>query len=84
MARGSIRKRGERSWQIVYDAPRGADGNLRQQYETIQGTKRQARLSDILAQVNRGKCVEPSTPSIGEFQDQFLRDYAEVNRGAGS
>ena len=39
MARGSIRKRGERSWQIVYDAPRGADGKRRQQYETIQGAK---------------------------------------------
>ena len=29
MAQGSIRKRGERSRQIVYDVPRGADGNGR-------------------------------------------------------
>lgn len=50
MARGSIRKRGDRSWQLTYDVPRGADGGRRQKYETVQGTKRQAeaRLRELL------------------------------------
>ena len=50
MARGYIRKRGDRSWQLVYDVPRGADGKRRQKYETVRGTKRQAeaRLAEVL------------------------------------
>ena len=50
MARGSIRQRGERSWQIVYDASRGADGECQQRYKTVQFTNRQtqARLADLL------------------------------------
>ena len=41
--RGSIRKRGDRSWQLVYDLPRGGDGRRQQRSETVQGTKRQAQ-----------------------------------------
>ena len=50
MARCYIRKRGDKRCQIVYDAPRGADGQRRQRHETITGTKRhaQARLTEIL------------------------------------
>lgn len=40
MARGSIRRRGDRRWQLGYDVPRGADGWRRQHYETVQGTGR--------------------------------------------
>ena len=62
MATGYIRKRGNHSWQLTYDAPRGTDGKRRQRYETVHGTKRQAqaRLNEILHSLNRGEYREPT------------------------
>ena len=81
MARGYIRKRGDRSWQLTFDAPRGPDGRRNQRYETVQGTKRQAeaRLTQILESLRRGHYLEPTNLTVGEFLDQFLVDYAEMN-----
>ena len=81
MARGSIRKRGARSWQLVYDLPRGADGKRQQRYETVQGTKRQAeaRLTQVLDSVRRDRYFEPTRLTVAEFLEQFLTDYVETN-----
>ena len=78
MARGSIRKRGTNTWQLVYDAPRGRDGERRQRYETIHGTKRQAerRLTQILDSLSRDRYVEPTKLSMAQFLERFLEDYA--------
>lgn len=79
--RGYIRKRGVNAWQLVYDAPRGADGKRRQRYETVNGNKRQAeaRLAQVLQEVNTGRHRDPTKLTLGEYLDLFLRDYAEVN-----
>ena len=81
MARGYIRKRGERSWQLTYDAPRGADGRRRQRYETVEGTKRQAqaRLTQILESLRTDRYFEPTRMTLGEHLDLFLSNYAEIN-----
>ncbi len=81
MARGYIRKRGERSWQLAYDAPRGADGKRRQRYETVRGTKRQAeaRLTQILDSMRTDRYFEPTRQTVGEHLDRFLADYVAVN-----
>ena len=81
MARGYLRKRGARSWQIVYDVPRGADGKRRQRFETVRGNKRQAeaRLAQALDAISRDRYFSPTSITLGDFLDQFLRDYAEVN-----
>ena len=66
MAQGYIRKRGARSWQLRYDAPRGADGKRRHRYETVRGTKRQAqsRLTEILGALNKGDYREPTESDV--------------------
>lgn len=71
--RGYIRKRGDRSWQLVYDLPRGADGKRQQRYETVNGTKRQAeaRLSQILDSLRRDRYFEPVRLTLAEYLDQF-------------
>lgn len=81
MATGYVRKRGNRSWQLTYDAPRGADGKRRQRYETVHGTKRQAqaRLSEILNSLNRGEYREPSALTVAEYLDVWLREYVRPN-----
>ncbi len=81
MATGYIRKRGNRSWQLTYDAPRGADGKRRQRYETVHGTKRQAqaRLNEILHSLNRSEYREPTALTVAEYLDLWLRDYVRPN-----
>ena len=81
MATGYIRKRGNRSWQLTYDAPRGGDGKRRQRYETVHGKKRkaQARLNEILHSLNRGEYREPATITVAEYLDIWLRDYVRPN-----
>ena len=81
MATGYIRKRGNRSWQLTYDAPRGADGQRRQRYETVHGTKRkaQARLNEILHSLNRGEYREPSSLTVAEYLELWLREYVRPN-----
>ncbi|MCY4580316.1 MAG: site-specific integrase [Chloroflexi bacterium] len=81
MATGYIRKRGNRSWQLTYDAPRGGDGKRRQRYETVHGKKRhaQARLNEILHSLNRGEYREPTTITVDEYLELWLRDYVRPN-----
>ena len=81
MARGYICKRGERSWQLVYDIPRGANGKRQQRYETVNGNKRQAeaQLTQALESVRQDRYFEPSRLTLAEFLDQFLTDYVEPN-----
>ena len=38
MMQGTIRKRGKNSWQLIFDLPRGADGNRHQARHTVHGT----------------------------------------------
>ncbi len=79
--RGYIRKRDDRKWQLTYDVPRGPDGKRQQRYETVNGIKKQAeaRLTEILRSVNRGRYFEPTTLTVAQYLDQWLRDYAEVS-----
>lgn len=81
MATGYIRKRGNRSWQLTYDAPRGADGKRRQRYETVHGTKRhaQARLNEILHSLNKGDYREETTLTVAEYIELWLREYVRPN-----
>ncbi len=77
--RGHLRKRGSRKWQLVYDVPRGSDGRRKQRYETVDGTKKEAesRLTEILRSLDRGRYFEPTSMSVSEYLDLWLRDYAE-------
>ena len=40
---GHIRKRGERSWAIIIDLPRGPDGKRRRKWHSIKGNKKDAQ-----------------------------------------
>lgn len=81
MATGYIRKRGNRSWQLTYDAPRGADGKRRQRFETVRGTKKeaQARLNEILHALDKGDYREKTTLTVAEYLELWLREYARPN-----
>jgi Phage integrase, N-terminal SAM-like domain len=66
---GGITQRGENSWRLKFDLPRGPDGKRRIQYHTFRGSKReaQAKLTELLASVGTGTYVEPTKTTVADF-----------------
>ena len=62
LMKGHIRQRGERSFELKFDAGRGpATGKRKVQYHSFKGTKREAqiKLAALIASVGKGTYVEP-------------------------
>ena len=80
--RGHITKRSKNSWSIVLDMGRDPTTRKRkQQWVSVKGTKKDAerRLTDLLGQVDTGSYVKPTRITLGEFLQQWLRDYAQAH-----
>ncbi len=80
--RGSIRKRSEDSWTLIFDAGRDpATGKRRQQWVSFKGTKKAAgeELTRLLREIDTGGFVKPTKLTVAEFLRQWLRDYASTN-----
>ena len=79
--KGHIRKRGKRSWAVVIDLGRDANGKRRQKWHTVHGAKRDAQreLADLLSSLNKGDYVEPSRMKVSEYLDRWLSEYAKLN-----
>ena len=71
---GHIRKRGERSWAILVDLPRGPDGKRRRKWHTVHGTKKDAqrKRNELLHQLETGAYVEPARMTLKEFLARWL------------
>ena len=68
--KGHIRRRGERSFELKFDAGRDpATGKRVIQYQSFKGTKREAqvKLATLIAAVDQGSFVEPSKIAIIDF-----------------
>ena len=72
---GHIRKRGERSWAILLDLPRGPDGKRRRKWQTVHGNKKDAerKRNELLHQLDKGEYVEPARMTVKEFLARWLR-----------
>ena len=80
--RGHIKQRAKGTWSLIIDLGRDpATGKRRQQWSTVRGTKKEAeaRLTELLRQVDTGGFVKPTKLTVGEFLEQWLRDYATTN-----
>jgi hypothetical protein len=67
---GHIRRRGEQSWELKYEA--GTDprtGKRITRYQSFKGTKReaQAELIRLMDAVRRGDYIDPSKVTVSEF-----------------
>jgi integrase len=67
---GHIRRRGERSWELKYDA--GTDPRTRKRrtkYISFKGTKREAnsKLAELIAAVSTGTHIDASKTTVVEF-----------------
>jgi integrase len=68
--KGHIRRRGERSWELKFDAGRNpATGERIIQYHSFKGTKREAqvKLAELIAAVSSGSYVELSKITVADF-----------------
>ncbi len=79
--RGTIRQRSKGSWQLIFDAPREADGKRRQARQTIHGTKKEAeaKLRELLTAMERGDYVAPTSETMGAFLRHWLDNYAATH-----
>jgi integrase len=80
--RGHIRKRGERSWELKYEA--GLDPVTRKRrirYVSFKGDKRAAQLelARLIAEHAAGASVDPLKITVGDFLNRWDHDFASVN-----
>jgi integrase len=82
--KGSIIKRGTRSYRLKYDLPRGPTGERRIAYRTFRGAKSDAEkaLRAILAAQDKGVVVDPSKITVGQYLSSWLEDKAPQTVGA--
>ena len=73
---GHIRRRGERSWEIKWDAVTDpATGKRKTRYASVKGTKKEAEAELVrrLATVHNGNEVEPSRITVADY----IRDWLD-------
>jgi integrase len=79
---GHVRRRGERSWELKFDAGSDAGTGRRiTRYSSFRGTKRDAEveLAKLVAAAANGEQVDPSKLTINEFLDRWERDWCAGN-----
>ena len=79
--KGHIRRRGLRSWAIVIDVGRDANGKRRQKWHRVEGTRKDAEreLVRLVHSLNTGEYVEPSKLTVADYLERWLADYAMPN-----
>jgi integrase len=79
--KGNLTRRGERSWRLKYDIGSDAAGDRQIRYVTLRGTKAEAQkaAAKILASVATGTHVDPSSETVRDFAERWLRDWADAN-----
>jgi integrase len=77
---GHVEKRSESSYLIVIEQPR-IKGKRKRIYRSFKGNKKQAEaeLRRLLNELERGKYVEPSKLTTGEYLERWLQDYGMSN-----
>ena len=79
--KGHIRKRGSSYEVVVYLGRDATTGKKKYKSYTVRGTKKQAeaKLAQVLHELNTGEYVEPSKLTFGEYLDRWLADYVRPN-----
>lgn len=75
--KGHIRKRGK-TWAVVVELGKDAQGKRRQKWKTVHGTKKEAEaeLARILHELNTGMYAEPERMLVSDYLERWLNDYA--------
>lgn len=80
--KGHIMARGKdgKTWALIIDIGKDAQGKRRQQWITFHGTKREAgtELARLITEQANGTSVEPNRLTVGEYLQRWLQDYASM------
>jgi hypothetical protein len=76
--RGSIQRRGDRSWRISIEMEPDPLTGRRRLSETVHGTKRdaEARLAQLVHEHETGISVDPSRMTVAEWLRQWLAQHS--------
>jgi len=80
--KGHIKQRSKGSWTIWVELGRDPEtGRRKQQTLTVRGTKKDAEreLRTVLTRIESGAHVKPAKLTLGEYLEQWLRDYVATN-----
>ncbi|MEE8158707.1 MAG: site-specific integrase [Dehalococcoidia bacterium] len=78
---GSIRKRGENSWELTIDLGRDAGGKRRRKFVNIKGTKAQAqqKLRVLLSSLDKGLPIGTQKITFGEWLSKWMAEHVVPN-----
>src|SRR5688500_3874611 len=76
--KGSIQKRGDRTYRLRVDLGFDASGRRIQRSLTVRGSRKEAekKLADILHEIHKGEYVGPSALTVAEYMRYWLENYA--------
>lgn len=74
--KGYIKQRGKDSWSVVVCLGRQPNGKYKYKWITVHGGKKQAeaKLAEVLHQLNLGQPIESSKVTLGEYLDRWLME----------
>jgi hypothetical protein len=78
---GSIRKRGEKSWELTIDLGRDATGQRKRKFLNVKGTKAQAqqKLRELLSSLDKGIPIGTQKITFGHWLSKWMSDYVVPN-----
>jgi integrase len=81
MSRGTIRRRGKRSWEVKFDVP-SSDGTRKTRYVTVKGLRQDAQreLTRLLGQNDAGSLPAVDTRTIAEHLRSWLDGPNDLSR----
>lgn len=74
---GSIEKRGDNTYRLVYFCGKNLDGSPARHTKTVHCTKKEAKveLAKFVAEVEKGNVIEGNSITFEEFVEIWKRDY---------
>ena len=78
---GSIRKRGQNSYELTVDRGRDAQGRRRRSYESFKGSAKEAKskLRKLEHAADLGISANSGKVTVGEWLDRWFREYVAVS-----
>ena len=79
---GSIRKRGEKSWELTIELGRDAGGKRRRKFVNVKGTKAQAqqKLRELLSAYDKGIPLNTEKATLSQWMAKWLAEYVVPKR----
>ena len=79
---GSIRKRGEKTWELTIDLGRDAAGKRKRKFVNVKGTKGKAqeKLRELLISLDRGIPVSTQKVTVGQWLVKWMAEYIVPNK----